>query len=67
MYKFSICKNELINFDFLCIIISVNSFNEKSRDEDLDQFGFVDFWLPDPVLFSLDPDPTSNNGYMKLF
>ena len=39
-----------------------------SRDEDPDPdpviFGPPD---PDPVIFSTDPDPTCNNGYMKLF
>ena len=25
------------------------------------------FGLPDPVLFSTDPDPTCNNGFIKLF
>jgi len=25
------------------------------------------FGPPDPVLFSLDPDPTCNNGFIKLF
>ena len=34
----------------------------KLRDEDSEIFG-----LPDPVLFSLDPDPTCNNGPIKLF
>ena len=38
----------------------------KSRDEDPDPviFGPPD---PDPVLFSTDPDPTCNNGFIKLF
>ena len=35
-----------------------------SRDEDTDP-GI--FGLPDPVLFSTDPDPTCNNGFIKLF
>ena len=36
------------------------------RDEDLDP---VIFDLPDsdPVLFSTDPDPSCNNGFIKLF
>ena len=25
------------------------------------------FGPPDPVLFSTDPDPTCNNGFIKLF
>ena len=35
-------------------------------DEDPDPFifGLPD---PDPLLFSSDPDPTCNNGYIKLF
>ena len=33
-----------------------------ARDED-----WLIFGLPDPLLFSLDPDPTCNNRYIKLF
>ena len=36
----------------------------KTRDEDPDP---VIFGPPDPVLFSTDPDPTCNNGVIKLF
>ena len=35
-----------------------------ARDEDPDPFIFGP---PDPVLFSLDPDPTCSNGFMILF
>ena len=37
-----------------------------SRDEDPDPviFGPPD---PDPAIFSTDPDPTCNNGFIKLF
>ena len=43
----------------------VNHVTPSSRDEDLDTliFGLSD---PDPLLFSSDPDPTCNNGYIKL-
>ena len=34
------------------------------RDEDPNP---VIFGPPDPVLFSTDPDPTCNNGFIKLF
>ena len=39
---------------------------KSGRDEDPDPliFGVSD---PDPLLFSSDPDPTCNNGYIKLF
>ena len=37
------------------------------KAEDPDPVGSVDFWLPDPVLFSLDSDPLSNNGFISLF
>ena len=46
------------------------SFSSKDailpRDEDPDQ---LIFGPPDPVLFSADPDPdpTCNNGFIKLF
>ena len=36
---------------------------ENFRDEDPDP---VIFGPPDPVLFSTDPDPTCNNGIIKL-
>ena len=36
---------------------------QEPRDED--QNALI-FGLPDPVLFSPDPDSTCNNGYMKL-
>ena len=39
---------------------AINQCN-KSRDEDPLIFG-----PPDPVLFSLDPDPTCNNGFIKI-
>ena len=42
-----------------------------SRVEDPDPSGSVDFWpaVPDPLLFSSDPDhdPTCNNGHLQLF
>ena len=40
----------------------------KSRDEDEDPDPLI-FGHPDPVLFSTDqdPDPTCNNGFIKLF
>ena len=43
-----------------------STFKQKSKDEDPDP---VFFGPPDPVLFSTDPDPdpTCNNGFMKLF
>ena len=31
------------------------------------RFDTVIFGLTDPVLFSQDPDPTCNNGYVILF
>ena len=38
----------------------------NTRDEDPDP---LIFGLPEPLLFSTDPDPdpTCNNGYIKLF
>ena len=36
--------------------ILLKTSEENTRDED-----------PDPVLFSTDPDPTCNNGFIKLF
>ena len=36
---------------------------KKSKDEDPDP---VIFGPPDPVLFTTDPDPTCNNGFIKL-
>ena len=36
----------------------------SAKDEDPDP---VIFAPPDPVLFSTDPDPTCNNGFIKLF
>ena len=40
----------------------------KCRDEDPDPDPLI-FCLPDPDprLFSSDPDPMGNNGYLKLF
>ena len=38
-----------------------------SRDEDPDPVGFVGFWPDGSDTFSLDPDPTYNNGRIKLF
>ena len=39
-----------------------NTNNVRNEDPDPVIFG-----LPDPVLFSFDPDPTCNNGFIKLF
>jgi len=47
-------------------LVPVSSNIHKIRDEDPDQ---LIFGPPDPVLFSTDPDPdpTFNNGFIKLF
>ena len=46
----------------------MSRYKHKYRDEDPDPviFGPPD---PDPVIFSTDPDPdpTCNNGFIKLF
>ena len=49
----------------ICKVYRISNIG-TSRDEDPDPviFGQSD---PDPVLFSTDPDPTCNNGFIKLF
>ena len=49
--------------------VYLNIYIVYARDEDPDPnpVGSGDFWLPDPVIFSKDPDPTCNNGLIKLF
>ena len=48
------------------IIDDDDKVGDYARDEDPVIFGLPD---PPPVLFSLDPDPdpTCNNGFIKLF
>ena len=51
-----------LNNDSLWGITSIKCL--PARDEDPDP---VIFGPRDPVLFSTDPDPTYNNGFIKLF
>ena len=59
--------------DFL-VVISLSFLGQQylikalvsSRDEDPDSIGF-NFDQPDPVLLYPDPDPTCNNGFIRLF
>ena len=46
------------------LALTTNAFSHSGRDEDPDP---LIFGPPDPVLFSTDPEPTSNNGFIKLF
>ena len=49
-----ILKN--LNSEFFLYLFIESIKDQKGMDED-----------PEPVLFSTDPDPTCNNGYIKLF
>ena len=40
----------------------------RAQTSDEDPVGSVDFGHPDPLIFfQPDPDPTCNNGFIKLF
>ena len=40
----------------------------RDEDPDPDPIGSIDFGPPDPLIFGPpDPDPTYNNGFIKLF
>ena len=50
-----------LNNNIITLIYIVSGMRIRIRSDPLI------FGPPDPVLFSLDPDPTCNNGFIKLF
>ena len=58
----------------VCLFLSRWTRTHKTRDEDSDPVGSVDFWPAGSVdvfpagsdTFSPDPDPTCNNEHKKL-
>ena len=53
-----------MQYRFAVTFGTLSTYVLYTRDEDPDP---LIFGPPDQVLFSLDPDPTCNNGFIKLF